>query len=101
MPRVLLGVRCTETEFLRPPRRLIGIEALGAFVLRKEAVMSMVKKLLQSLWGVNEPDVDLTPAIDCEPCRVARLAGKDACVDHRTHHDATHPKGARPEEFLR
>lgn len=63
--------------------------------------MGIMKKILGSLWGVTEPDDHLTPPIDCEPCRIARSAGKDACNDHRTHHDRAHPMGGRPEEITK
>jgi hypothetical protein len=55
--------------------------------------MGVLKKLFQSLWGVSYPDTDMTPGIDCEACRIARSAGKDACAVHRTHHDPNHPMG--------
>jgi hypothetical protein len=58
---------------------------------------SMLKSFFRSMWGVNEPPEDLTPAIQCEPCRVARTAGKDACPEHHTHHDRAHPNGRAPE----
>ena len=61
--------------------------------------MGVLKRLFRSLWGVTYPGVDLTPAIDCEACRIARTAGKDACNVHRTHHDPHHPSGGETSRF--
>jgi hypothetical protein len=58
--------------------------------------MGVLKKFFQSLWGVTDPGLELTPPIDCEACRIARSAGKDACAIHRTHHDRNHPSGHDP-----
>jgi hypothetical protein len=63
--------------------------------------MGVMKKWFRLLWGVSYPETSLEPAIDCEACRIARTAGKDACATHRTHHDHNHPKGAEPIELER
>ena len=48
--------------------------------------MGLVKTLLRTLWGVNEPSLEITPPIECGACAAARAAGKDACLEHHTHH---------------
>ncbi len=48
--------------------------------------MGLVKKLFRTLWGVNEPSLEITPPIECDACAAARAAGKDACAEHHTHH---------------
>jgi len=48
------------------------------------------KKWLAALWGVSQPEVELTPELDCQPCHVARIAGKDACPQHHAQHLRPH-----------
>jgi len=45
--------------------------------------MAILKKLLHTLWGVNDAPAEITPPIECAACVEARAAGKDACSEHR------------------
>jgi hypothetical protein len=48
------------------------------------------KKWLRKLWGVNEPGTAVMAPIDCEACRTARAAGRDACAEHGVKHASPH-----------
>jgi len=52
--------------------------------------MAFMKKLLNALYGVKEPTTEMAPPIDCEDCRDARAAGKDACAFHHHQHPHAH-----------
>jgi hypothetical protein len=52
--------------------------------------MRLWKKLLHSLWGVDQPTTEMAPPLDCERCRVARMNGKDACFEHHNAHPRAH-----------
>jgi hypothetical protein len=51
----------------------------------EELMGFLPKKWLRALWGVNQPTMQFDPPIDCERCRIARQAGKDACPEHHHH----------------
>jgi hypothetical protein len=48
------------------------------------------KKWLRALWGVQQPQTELSPAIDCADCREARARGGDACAVHGAKHPRPH-----------
>jgi len=48
------------------------------------------KKWLRSLWGVSETPTTFAAPIDCDDCRAARAAGRDACAVHGVKHPAPH-----------
>ena len=48
------------------------------------------KKWLARLWGVKDPGKHFAAPIDCEPCRIARANGGDACWQHHVHHPRPH-----------
>ena len=50
----------------------------------------LTKKVLNALWGVKEPEVQMAAPIPCERCRIARAAGKDACPEHHHQHPHAH-----------
>jgi len=57
---------------------------------------NLMKRFFQSLWGTPaEQEIVIAPPIDCAACTQARLAGKDACADHHSHHR----KSARGEDL--
>jgi hypothetical protein len=57
----------------------------------KEDTMGFLpKKWLRKLWGVDETPATFAPPIDCDDCRAARAAGRDACAVHGVKHPAPH-----------
>jgi hypothetical protein len=48
------------------------------------------KKWLRSLWGVSQPTTQMMDPIDCDDCRNARSAGRDACEVHGVKHARPH-----------
>ena len=48
------------------------------------------KKWLRSLWGVRDETTTLAAPIDCDDCRSARAAGRDACAIHGVKHPRAH-----------
>lgn len=48
------------------------------------------RKWLRSLWGVTETSTEIAPPIDCDDCRTARAAGRDACAVHGEKHARPH-----------
>jgi hypothetical protein len=53
--------------------------------LESEEAMGVMNSIMRAIWGVQEPPAEITAPIDCEECRVARIAGKDACPEHHHH----------------
>ncbi len=48
------------------------------------------RKWLRALWGVNDVSSRVASPIDCDDCRAARAAGRDACEVHREKHPRPH-----------
>jgi hypothetical protein len=48
------------------------------------------KKWLRKLWGVEQTPTTFAPPIECDDCRAARSAGRDACAVHGVKHPSPH-----------
>jgi hypothetical protein len=56
----------------------------------EDFAMAIFKKLINALYGVKETPTEMAPPLDCDDCRLARAAGKDACLAHHHQHPRAH-----------